>query len=727
MKKYNFDAEPFARAYVENMDKSVGERIGYAMLENAKFQPIEFMENCMLPEIKVFRDCDSAGYRYSNAILTGRSEDFDAHAAAYPGIRDELAEIRDKFIPATPCYMTDRGLSQTYRRLAETKACWGGTWGGHGNPDYGKFLHLGTNGIRAQIEEFRTKNPGKDAFYNSCTLAMDTLDVIGDRIAGIAEKKAAAEENPGKKAEWLKISETYKVVPREPAWDMFSATQMFWMLYSYEQPDSPGRYDQFMIDYYRKSSPEESEKCVLMFLEAMHNVRGWNVCLSGSDAAFNDESNELTYLVLRKVKELGYQTPNLTLRVHRNTPDDIWKLAAECLGTGIGLPAIYNDEVMCPALEKCGILPEDAHDYCLNGCNQVDIFGKSKMGLEDGEVNFAKVLEFTLHNGYDMNCEPPELISFPFGPANACTTFEEFYALFKENVEYITDRATEASNTCQRINANITPNPLRSCFIEGCFEKGRDYMKGGPTYNDGQVLSEGLVDAADSLFAIKKLIFDEKRYTMSELIAALECNFEGCGQLYRDFAGCEKFGNDIPEVDIIATTLMNEWSAYLKTKKTYRGGIYTSGCSPFSRAADNGMAVAALPNGKKKGQSTLADSIAATPGNDVNGPTASVKSMLGYDQTECCSGFVSQFKFDSNSFNTEKGTEAFISLAKTYFENGGQQISVNVLDRDTLLKAQKNPEEYRGLIVRVGGYSDYFVNLSPGLQQNVIDRTLFTI
>ena len=210
---------------------------------------------------------------------------------------------------------------------------------------------------------------------------------------------------------------------------------------------------------------------------------------------------------------------------------------------------------------------------------------------------------------------------------------------------------------------------------------------------------------------------------MTQLIDALNANFEGYEQLHYDFRNCEKFGNDIESVDEITARALNRFFTFLKQNKTYRGGIYTGGCSTFSRAANYGRRTAALPNGKFKGEPLLADSIAATPGRDTNGPTAQIKSVLRYNHTDACSGFVFQNKFDKKLFCTEKGKASFIALAKAFFAGGGQQYTVTVVSPEDLLDAKKHPENHRNLIVRVGGYSDYFVYLDEGLQDNVIERT----
>ena len=204
------------------------------------------------------------------------------------------------------------------------------------------------------------------------------------------------------------------------------------------------------------------------------------------------------------------------------------------------------------------------------------------------------------------------------------------------------------------------------------------------------------------------------------MIAALEADFAGYEALLLDCKNCDKFGNDIPAVDTLCADIVDHLFRYLKTKNTFRGGVYTGGCSPFSRAAENGMATGALPNGRRNRESNFADSIAAVPGCDRMGPTASLKSMMHYRQKEACSGFVTQMKFDRSLFATENGMQLFIQMAKVYFEEGGQQLSINVLDRDTLLAAQKEPEKYANLQVRVCGWNAYFVNLSKQEQDAFI-------
>ena len=393
------------------------------------------------------------------------------------------------------------------------------------------------------------------------------------------------------------------------------------------------------------------------------------------------------------------------------------------IGAGCGLPTLYNDRVVCKMFEeKLGIPPKDAHNYAMNGCNQIDIQGKSHMGLEDGEVNLCKCLELALHRGKCLFTQ--EIVGMDCGDPRTFTTFDEVLTAFKKEVEYITDMGCRMSNMSQRIHAESAPNLWRSLMLQGCIEKGRDFKAGGPIYNHGQILAEGLADAVDSLAAIRYHVFEQKNFTMDELMTALETDFEGQEVMRRMLSEKPaRFGNGDPDTDALAYDVVEHFFNYLLTIPTYRGGWFTGGCSPFIRAAGYGRNTAASANGRHDFDPMFADSIGATPGRDEEGPTALLNSALSLPHHLAGSGFILNIKFDKDVFNTEEGIENFIALWNTYFENGGQQLSVTVVSQEELLDAKVHPENHRNLIVRVGGYSDYFVNISADLQDNVIART----
>ena len=714
--------EPFLCGFFSDETLEYGERVGLALLYAAKNMELDFSRQ-MLPETGFGTEYECAGYSSSDGFWL-REDKISELAEKFP----EHAETLNHYLSETVGIhrVQKRHIPMDYGKLAEAGAVWGGGWGGHSNPDYGRIVNLGTDRIRGIIAENRDKHPDEAWFYRSCSYLLDALDIIGERYGKLALEKADACENETDKALLLRFAKAFETVPKKPAYDFTSAMAAFMLIFALDCSDSPGRFDQYMYPAYEKTENKEEIIDLLDRLwDYFHDHRSWNLCISGSDENWNDETNELTYDILAMVRKKRYQTPNLTCRVHRNTPDRLWNAIADTLAVGTGLPSLYNDDSVCPALEKIGIPPCDSHDYCMNGCNQIDILGKSHMGLEDGEVMFAKALEFALHNG--VNAMNGEKISVETGDPTTFETYERFERAFIEQLEYLTYSSCNATNNWQHFRGVFQPHPLRSCLIEGCLEKGRDYRNGGPLYNHGQILAEGIADAGDSLYAVKKLVYDEKKYTMAELIDALNADFEGYEQLWHDFKSCEKFGNDIEAVDDITARILNRFFKVLKRHNTYRGGVFTGGCSTFSRAAGYGRQTAALPNGKKKGEPLLADSIAATPGRDVNGPTAHMKSVLKYNHIDACSGFVYQNKFDKKMFSTDKGKASFIALAKTYFAAGGQQYTVTVVSPEDLVDAKVHPENHRDLIVRVGGYSAYFVDLNADLQDNVIERTFLEI
>ena len=719
--KFTTTLEPFARGYLGAENRSIEYKIASGMLERAKTMPI------VIPDSYIF-----AGY-YENddpcfvTYNSGRGihvneEKYIRALNNSDACTSELCEIYKVMRRLSTNYVIHSKSTAHDTDIVECKAGWGGgvrEWaGGHSNPDY--MLREGTSGIRKKIAKYRTVNPDKEEFYDALELCLDALDILGERYREKALELSLSSDGK-RKEQLLRIAKALETVPKGAPHDFFEACQSYWLVFTFDSIDSPGNFDLVMIDYYRRSSERDRREILEGLWQMFNSTRTWNLCISGSDENWNDLTNELSYAILETAKKYRYNTPNLTMRVHRNTPESLWRLAAETIATGIGMPALYNDEVVCAALERFGITPSHSHKYCMNGCNQIDIYGISHMGLEDGEVSLAKCVELVLTNG---RCAiTGKEIGLRTGEAWEYTCFGEFFEAYKAQVEYITDCCIRMANLSQRMMAKYCPNPHRSNLIEGCIEKGLDMKNRGPLYGHAQILIEGLADAVDSLFSVKHFVFDEGKYTLKEVCEALDKDFEGFEDMLYDFKTCKKFGNDDKEVDEIYKAVTDHFYKYLPKHKTFRGGVFGAGCSTFQRAAAYGVMHGALPNGKRKAEPLFADSIAATPGFDKNGPTALIKSVLNCDQTRCISGNVMQMKFSKSLFATEKGCSAFIALAKAYFTGGGQQLSINVLSREELLEAQKNPEAHKNLIVRVGGYSDYFTRLDKGLQENVIART----
>lgn len=637
----------------------------------------------------------------------------------YPDMSDEIDALFDEFEKLQPLNLLRASLTPVQQKLTETMCCWG-TGGGHANPDYEMLLRVGTNGIREKIALFRKIHNDRDGFYDALEIALSVIEILGARYKKIAEEMLPSA--PEKDAAALsRIISALENIPQNQPRDFFEACQFYWLAYSCVENDSPGLFDYALGRYYENADPEDRYECLKKLWQLFRRTRAWNLCIGRSDEFGRDYTCALTYDTLRVARELRYNTPNITMRFHKNSPEESWRAAAETIATGIGMPAIYNDECVCPALEALGIPASDSRLYCMNGCNQIDIFGKSHMGLEDGEICLAKALELALFNGHVSNCE--ERLGLETGDAADFNSFDELMNAYYRQTEYLADNAVDISNKAQRILAAEAPSPWHSLLIEGCIQKGMDYKNRGPIYGHGQFLTEGLPDTADSLAALKHFVFDEKKYTMAEVIRALKANYECFEEMHRDFSEYSKFGNDIDEVDAIYAAITDHVYRYFQTKETFRGGKFGVGCSTFDRAARYGSACGALPNGKKKEDTNFAESIGPVPGCDTMGPTAVLNSVLKCNQYLATSGNVLQMKFAKSQFAAEAGIDAFINLAKTYFRMGGQTLQVNVLSKEELLDAYEHPEKHRDLIVRVGGFSEYFVRLDKGLQQNVIRRS----
>ena len=719
MYKFKNRIEPFAVGYLQAERDSIEYKVACGMLERAKNIELTISPDRIFAG--KFNDFNEYAFRYEygTGVQTNK-EIFDRKIEKYPQYKEELELIWEEMIKLD-FYTTlfPNGLTELQKKQMEQKVCHGGDWIGHSNPIY--FLENGTTALKEKIGKYRKINKGKDDFYDSILICVEALEILGERYRDYAFQ--TAKKYGGEKAERLiRIGKAFENIPKNKPRNLFEACQMFWFIFSFDGYDSPGRLDQTLIKYYRKANKREREECLEGLWELFHDTRTWNLCISGSDEFRNDQTNELSYDILKVARKFKYQTPNLTMRVHKNTPQKLLEEATETIATGIGMPVLYNDECVCPALEAFGITPEDSHNYCMNGCNQIDIYGKSHMGLEDGEVCLAKCLQLALNNGV---CSiSGEKLGTETGEPAEFKTFDEFFEAYKKQVEFVTDSTVDMANISQELVSKYAPNPHRSNFVEGCIEKGLDFKNQGPIYGHGQILAEGLADTVDSLAAVKHFVYDTKKYTMQELVDALENDFEGCDRLYYDFSRYEKFGNNCAQTDEIYKQVTEHFYKYLLTKETFRGGIYGGGCSPFKRAASFGIKVGALPNGKKKDSSLLADSIGSVPGCDINGATALLNSVMSVDQTLAKSGHILNLKFNKEIFATEDNRKLFLAIVKTYFENKGQQVSVSVVSAEDLLKAKEKPELYKNLIVRVGGYSDYFVTLTPELQENIIKRTL---
>lgn len=726
IKDFTITDEPFAVGYITCPSQNLAKRMGAGLLKNAHEIRISIEPRWRLaalhPKDYVGLGVDRCGARLhvNNEILkTKLNNAVDSITKA------QYAYIIDFFADRDPWRMIYEDISDNEKKLINGQVLWGGGNTGHCNLDFGSFVRKGTIGLRADIAKYRLKHPESDEWYDGLEYCLDALDVLGQRYKKLAEKKAELKDE--NHHIYVRMAQALQRIPMEPAWDFYSAMQSMVLLYTFQGVDAPGGFDLYMSEFYDISEPQERWDTLEGFWELMNDYGGvYNLCVGGSDENWNDKTSKLSYDILEMNRLKVYKCPNLTLRWHRNTSDDFLRAAAKCLANGNGTPALYNDETVCVALEKQGIPPADSHLYAMNGCNQIEIQGKSHMGLEDGEICLLKLLEFALFDGMDLRTG--EFVGLRTGDATKFDTYDDLWSAFKKQVDFATEVTVSLANRTQEIMAIHSTDPLRSIATQGCIESGRDYLNGGPIYNHGQILTEGLADTADSLTAIRHFVYDTKEIKMETLLDALKEDFAGYEQLRLKLDNYEpKFGNDIDEADKTAADIQKYFFNGLTKHHTWRdpvNGQYGGGLSTFLRTAQFGSAAAASANGRHCGDVLIADSIGATPGRDKRGPTAALCSAMKYDHTLATSGFVMQLKFDKTMFATDEGIEKFIALVKGYFHGGGQQLTVNVVSQEELLDAKIHPERHQNLIVRVGGYSAYFTQLEVALQDNIITRTI---
>ena len=715
MYRFRINDEPFARGFINSGSDSIYVSTGAGYLEAAKSVGISFDPETGFPAFDLGDTACfpsfSSGESPNIPLLEKKAEERPEYAEEYLYITERMKEydVRERIWGS---------FSKGEYDVLFSTSGWGGTWGGHALPDLADFARIGTDGIRDKIGVYEKKNPGKEDFYTGLRLTLDALDALGERIYG-----AAVEEyNKTKNSKLEKIISAFGHCPKKPAATFAEAVSVYVAIFALDGIDSPGRFDQYMIDFWNASDRGESREALEDLWLFFHKTRTWNLCISGSDENGNDQTNELSYEILRVARKYGFETPNLTMRCHENTPEALWDEAVATIVSGVGMPALYNDGAVCRALESIGIPPEDSHRYAMNGCNQIDIQGKSHMGLEDGEVNLGLALSYALTGGFNpaMN----KRVGDATPRAEELDTYEKFREALISQIKYLTRTVCGMANKAQKIYAEYSANPIRSMTISGCIERGLDYKNSGPLYGHGQILLEGVPDCIDSVANVKKFVYEEKKYTLAEVRDAILADYEGFDEMYLTFKKSGlNFGNDVPYVDEIAADIVNFFNTFIKTIDTARGGVYTGGCSPFNRAAANGGAAGALPNGKRAGEPMYGDSIGATPGKDTNGPTALLNSCLAFDHTLPCSGFILNLKFARSLFSSDEAKDKLKRLAKTYFKGGGQQLQITCADREELLDALDHPERHRNLIVRVGGFSAYFTDLTRELQENVISRT----
>lgn len=673
---------------------------------------------------------------------------------------------------------------------------------GHVTVQYDKVLAIGYEGIKREAEaELLSCDVGdgnyakKSRFLQAVIISCNGAIAYARRYAALAAREALECKDAVRRKELEKIAANCSRVPEKGARNFYEACQSFWFVQQLLQIESsghsisPGRFDQYMYPYYAgdiengtltREFAQELIDCIWVKLNDLNKCRdavsaegfaGYslfqNLIAGGQNAEGVDVTNDLSFMTIQASMHVQLPQPSLSVRVWNGTPHEFLIKAAELTRTGVGLPAYYNDEVIIPSLVNRGLTLADAREYNIIGCVEPQRAGKTDGWHDAAFFNMCRPLELVFSRGRDRGVQ----IGVHTKPVEEMKDFEEFYDAYKEQMNYMIRLLVNADNAIDVAHAERCPLPFLSCMVDDCMKRGLSVQEGGAVYNFTGPQGFGVANMADSLYAIKKLVFDEHRVTLKEYKEALLTNYgkgltgemagamtleiaeglKAAGQaigekeikaimkvimeaanlpavkekgerLLKLIEGVPKFGNDIEEVDVFARDVAYTYTRPLQDYRNPRGGIYQAGLYPVSANVPMGARTGATPDGRLAG-TPVADGVSPSAGKDVNGPTAAANSVSRLDHFIASNGTLFNQKFHPSALSGREGLEKFTALIRAYFDQKGSHMQFNVVDRNTLLDAQKNPDRYKHLVVRVAGYSALFTTLSRSLQDDIINRT----
>jgi len=631
--------------------------------------------------------------------LTKRAELGDAPLrAAYAWLGDELGG----YFQVGSCI--DRDISL------------GGANYTHSILNYGRILREGLCGYAQRVTAGLAAAQGrqdaeKAAFYRAM---QDVLaGVMAAHHRSLAALEAAERVELRGQGAWRRLVEALRRVPWEPARGFFEALVATNFLYYIDGCDNLGRFDQDLGCYYEddlnagRITEEDGMRWVKQLWANIDANSGWNVAIGGSQADGSSASNRLTLACLRAAHQ--QRRPNLALRVAGNTPEVVLDEALDALATGSGIPALYNDGLYLSAIREAhlGVTPEDLPHYAFGGCTELMMHGRSNVGSLDAGLNLPLILAGTMQRAL---C--------------SMDTFDGLWAAFASDLRQTVARLADQVSKAQEMHARFQPQPIRTLFIDDCLEAGIEFNAGGARYNWSVVNVGGLGNVVDSLAAVREVVYERGEASREGLWAALESNFEGNEALRQRLERCPRYGNDDQRADDLAKQVADLVFRELRRYAPWRGGRFLPSCLMFATYAAAGEPVMATPDGRLAGQ-PIGDSIGAVQGRDRHGPTALICSVAGIPQVLAPGTLVTNLRFARSVFEGEQ-RHKLKELIRTYFRMGGLQMQVTVVDQDTLRRAVADPERYGDLIVRIGGYSEYWRNLSPALRDTVLERTEHT-
>ena len=618
--------------------------------------------------------------------------------------------------------------------------------------DYERILREGAQAIideaKQCIRDLRYTSGDaikKRTYWEAVIIVFEAWIRFVNRYADLAEKMAAEETDAVRAAELREMARICRKVPQYPAESFREALQSFWFTFLMALPSpttSAGRFDQYMYPYYKKDvdAGAITDGEVLELLEIMrckvmkiNRVSGkanrqknagmakwYNWTIGGVKADGTDATNELSYLLLESAKETLLPHFTITLRVHENTPPELLKKSLEVVRTGIGMPAFVGDESYINFFTQNGMTLRNARDYCMTGCVDGNVPARSRTQVVTFFI-ITQAFDIFMHNGFCRFTK--EKVGIPTGDVTKMATFDEFYAAFVKQFKYLLSMAAERNNVELIIQRDLFPDPFRSALMENGVRDGKDLLdKQFAIENCSCLGAVGGVNTGDSLSAIKELVYDQKKYTMAELLAALDADWEGYEQMREDFIKAPKYGNNIEEPDRFVAMIYKLFADTCAENATAYGGHVTPNAISISAHQPGGACTGATPDGRKGGEILADASLSPDHGKDVSGPIAVFQSAMKVNQ-DAYQGTLMNMKVHPSTIKTDSDLMKLGSMIKTYLTHGGKHVQFNVVDRGEMEDAKVRPEEHSELIVRVAGYSAYFTRLPVSIQDEVINRS----
>ncbi len=620
----------------------------------------------------------------------------------------------------------------------------GGLDMGHISPGWENMFAGGLAGLIEEARQERERlgseaTEEQIAFYEAVEMVYRATIRFAERLSQLAEKMIP--NFPEHEERLQAVADVCKRVPAHAPRTFYEALHFAWLMHEMiemegEMVRSMGHFDRTIYPYYQadidsgRLTREQAKELMKFFWIKYHSrtrgkSNGKNFVFAGQYPDGSILTNELTYVALEAYEELNTPDPKLSVRFLPDTPDRLYRRVADMIRNGHNSFVLMNDIPAVEAQVKRGKTWEDARTYLPIGCYEPAVDGKEAGCTMNIEINIAKVVELALHNGLDPLSG--QQIGPHTGDPATFESFERMFDAFTGQLDFLLTRTVEYVGAHERQWPQINPSPLIAGTIHDCLARGKDIGQGGAHYNAVGCVGIGLANAADSLLAVKKAVFDEKKYTMNEVLDAIRCDFDGCESMRQYLLNrIPKWGNNDPEADEMAKRIADYYSSKVHTFTNARGGPVQAALFTLETQWSMGKLTGAMPDGRKACES-LAPGVGATPGRDMNGVTGLIGSVTNLDFTETPNGSVLDVMLHPSAVKGDDGLETMVNLIKTFFDGGGYAIQFNVYDTETLRDAQRHPERHASLQIRVTGWSVFFVTLSKHVQNQFIARNIHTM